>query len=244
MRNKNEEINLKPYQPTKTAIFLRYLIFIVFWLIALVAIVKSMGLEFDYKNFSFKTTGIIYVASSQEKVTAKVELENYRTKYKLPTTFDRLKSGYYKVNVSKKNYHTWKKQFLVESNQVSAWENILLIKEKIIPTLATEEEKALLAHFAGEPLDKTIAIKNNELYLNKKLVTRFSQDIKNAIWFPDGAHIVYQIDSAINIIESDGANNIKLVKLKNSDLSVFRLLNKGQELLYKDGQKILIAKLY
>lgn len=226
-----------------SSFLIRFLIFIIFWIIALAAIIYSLGLNIDWRHFRMKETGIVYLVSSIGDVAASVKVD-VSISQKLPASFTKLPEGHYNAEIAKDGYTTWNKSFEVDSSRVSAWENVLLIKTKIISRTATTEEADQLKRLIDEPLDRTIIIKDNELWINKKLVTRFSDSITNAIWYPDGAHIVFQINNKIKIIEKDGQNETDLVTLTSDIPSTFRFLSKGQELLYQDGDQFLVAEIY
>lgn len=224
---------------------IRLTIFILFWLAVVVTVIYIMGFEIDLRHWRIKETGTIYLASSIGKLKSTITINNKLNATELPATFSRLKNGWYQVVITKENFIDWRKTVEVIPSKVNVQNSILLIKKKIEIREANEAEKQLIAKVQDEPLDQTIKIlNNNELFINDDLVTRFSQDIENALWHPDGAHIVYQIGSEIRIIETDGLNDIRLATLQNPNPTIFRFLRKGQELLYQDGDKVLVARLY
>jgi len=234
-----------PYKQNRVSTFLvRSFVFIIFWIIALTAIVYAMGFEVDFNNLGIKKTGIIYLASSVGEVEASVELDQEIISDDLPVSISRLKSDHYYTKISKTGYFDWQKSFEVMPNQVSAWEGVLLIKENKEVREADTEEQLQLDKQASEPLDETISIEKNELFIDEVLVTRFSENIFNAIWHPDGKHIAYQKGDKINLIETDGQNETLLIELKSNKPVTFRFLKKGQELLFEDEDQVLVAELY
>lgn len=222
---------------------IRYLIFVIFWLITLIAIIYSLGLTIDWKNFKLYKTGTIYLSLSNI-LDCNIYLDDKLVATQLPATFSRLAPDYYLVSIKKSGFVHWSKSFNVEQAKVSAWDDILLFKDKIRSNPATEKEAKRLTAIQNEPIEETIKINKNELLVENILVTRFSEDIVNAVWHPDGSHIVFQIQNRINIIEIDGKNQTELVQLNHSEKALFRLLEKGRVLLYKDGDQIFTARLY
>lgn len=241
--NKNQIIEDYQKHTRISSFLIRCLIFIIFWVAALAAIISSLGLHIDWRHLRIQETGIVYLSSSIGELEADVKVDGL-SRDKLPVSFTKMPEGNYFAEVKKPNFVTWNKNFEVDSSRVSAWENIVLIKKDISSRAATLEEIDHLNRQVDEPLDKTIIIKNNELWIGKLLVTRFSDNITNAIWYTDGAHIVYQIKNKIKIIEEDGQNETDLVSLSSDSPVTFRLLSRGQELLYQDGGQVFVAEIY
>lgn len=222
---------------------IRVLFFLIFCLIALIAIIYSLGFNINWQHFRIKETGIIYLDSSIGAIDANVQV-NGVFKKKLPASFTKMPEGHYLATITKPDFISWSKNFEVYPSKVSVWEDVVLIKENINVRTASDEEVSQLNRQIDEPLDKTIVINDNELWVNNQLVTRFSDNITNAIWYPDGAHLVYQIKNKIKIIEIDGKNETELARLSTDNPSIFRFLAKGKELLYQNGDRIFVATIY
>jgi len=237
--NKNQIIEDYQKHSRISSFLIRILIFVIFWVVALAAIIASLGLHIDWRHFRIQETGIVYLSSSIGELEAAVKVDGLSDD-RLPASFTKMPESNYSAEVKKPGFVTWNKNFEVDSSRVSAWENIVLITNRP----ATVEETDQLNRQIDEPLDKTIIIKNNELWVEKVLITRFSDNITNAIWYTDGAHIVYQIKNKIKIIEEDGKNETNLVSLSSDAPVTFRLLSRGQELLYQDGDQVLVAEIY
>lgn len=230
---------------TVSSLLLKGLIFIIFWAVTLLVILNSLGIDIDWQNWRLTPTGTIYVASSTGLSEAEVTVNNGEMMQNhLPATFNKLNSANYQVKVEKSGYLPWQKSFEVKNSQVAIEDTIVLVKVKISTRQATDQEKEMLAAENKKVPDQTIIIEDNELYLNEKLVTRFSENLVSAAWYPDGQHIVYQIDDEIRLIEIDGQNETSLVQLSTNDPTTFSFLKRGQELLYQDGDKVLVAELY
>jgi len=88
-----------------------------------------------------------------------------------------------------------------------------------------------LVEFAPQELHSN----GHEIWVNSNLVTRFSKDATNVKWYPDMAHIMYQMDDEIRIIEATGYNDTLLVKLSSDSLSRFAIGGKGKELYFTDN---------
>lgn len=241
--NRNQIIEDYQKHTRVSSFLIRCLIFVIFWIVALTAIISSLGLHIDWRHFRIQETGIVYLSSSIGEINASVKVDGLSDN-RLPASFTKMPEGNYFAEVKKPGFVSWNKNFEVDSSRVSAWENIILIKKDILSRAATPEEIDQLQRQFNEPLDKTIIIKKNELRVGKLLVTRFSDNITNAIWYTDGAHIVYQIKNKIKIIEEDGKNETDLVSLSSDAPVTFRLLSRGQELLYQDGDQVLVAEIY
>lgn len=226
-----------------SSFLIRALFFTVFCIVALTAIIYSLGYNIDWQRFRIKETGIIHLNSSVGALNARVQADGV-IKENLPASFTKMPAGHYRATIQKSGFISWSKNFEVNSGKVAIWENVILIKKNITSRAAQASEILQLNRQIDEPLDETIMIKNNELWLDNRLVTRFSDNIIHAIWYPDGAHLVYQIKNKIKIIEIDGKNETELVILSTDNPSTFRFLSKGKELLYQDNDQVLVAEIY
>ena len=93
----------------------------------------------------------------------------------------------------------------------------------------------------------TLRIKDSEIWLNEKFLTRFSQPVLSAILTSDDSHVVFQIGKDIKVMDVDGSNIINLIELENAQKSDFALITTNfiieDKLIYTDGNKIFEAKI-
>ncbi|MEK7143135.1 MAG: PEGA domain-containing protein [Patescibacteria group bacterium] len=155
----------------------------------------------------------------------------------LPGKITNLFPGDYEITISYQGYKPWQKSITVLPGKASAYQNIILFLET--PENISEPLKINLEDFKNEAQNNTqeIELLGAEIYLNKRLITRFSQNITAAFVFPDKYHLVVQIENEILIIDLDGSNIQSLFKLtfKTPTSIVFR--DSGKTIYYlKDDQ--------
>lgn len=219
-------------------------------IIILIALIGSLilfyanGYHFNFKTFKIKKNGVVYLSSYPRGAT--VYLDGEIQSQKTPYSKDLL-PGYYTVRVVKDGYQLWSANFKIEEGLVDDFDAIVLYKSKIIPKELTDEKKIALLNISDDILSATskdqIKVTNDEIWQNGKLVTRFSQDILNAIWYPDGAHILYQRGNEIRSIEITGFNDTLLVTLSNNDATEFATNESGNELYYLDKNVYKVAEI-
>jgi hypothetical protein len=155
--------------------------------------------------------------------------------------------GYYNIEISKDGYTAWDQSVMVKSEFVENFKNVVLFKAN--PEIKTLTDQRLTNQL-NSPID-TLAVKKSgdlyyssyELWVSGDLVTRFSEPISKAIWYPDKEHIIYQQSKEIRIIELIGTNDTLLVTLGDSNSTNFIINDKGDQLFYKDGGEYKVANI-
>lgn len=213
---------------------------IVFWLglvfifavSATYLLLNAYGYKINLKAKKIQKTGLLVLKSTPKDVQIfingklKSQKTPYRQAYLLP--------GYYQAEIKKENYLTWQKSVLIESDKVADYAALLFFENPKITTEVSEQNQKLLTLNLTE--DK-VKVKDSELWLGEKFITRFSQKIEKALFYPDEEHIIFQIENVIRVIELDGSNNMKLVEGKK--ITNFALTPSGKTLIFEDEGKIL-----
>lgn len=218
-----------------------------FALLAISAIAGSMiffthGYRINLKNLKVEKTGLISIDYSpsdaelyinQEKVSAR----NTYAKNVWP--------GTYSVEIKMKGFTTWEKDLFVAAESVNAFKNIILFKESPVVSELTDNNKIAILN---NPVDILASNARDRLYYNSheiwagdKLVTRLSDPILKAVWYPDLFHIIYQQGNQIRVIEVTGTNDSLLVRLNQDTPTHFAVGNRGEELYFIDQDKYLVA---
>ena len=217
---------------------------VLFILIAVVGtylILVANGYIFNLQARKIEQTGMIYLKSDPKNVDVYLngELKATKTPAKLPE----LLKGRYEVAIKKEGYHEWFKFYLVEKGYVNADDDIILFFENPEIISATEEEMKNFENYPQKLQQTNIEIKNeNEIWLKSLnaneedvLVTRLSDIIKNAVYYSDKKHIIYQVKNEIRAVDLDGTNNINLLNLESDARSDFMVDENGQYLFFTDN---------
>jgi len=218
---------------TKILIFFAWLIFFIINIgVAVYLIVIANGYRIDWENFKIEKTGIIYLKSTPNDVN--IYIDNKIVGDKTPFKYQEVLPGRYSVSISGYNRQDWQGYFVVEPGIVSSKEKIVLFLKKPEEMPLSNEDVTYFEKNKNNENSKSLIIKNNsEIYSSDKLVTRFSESVKKAVWYPDYNHIVFQVDKELRVMEVDGSNNIKLLNLESAD---------PIELVFSDQGRIIILK--
>lgn len=214
------------------------ILIIIFALISAYLLILANGYKIDWKNLAVEETGIIYL--NPKPTEAKIYLNGEPQSDKRPLVIKNLLPGYYNVKIEADNHQEWGKTLKVESGLVAQEEAIRLwLKNpKIISFSDSEEEtkqwrERLEIKNPNQPI-----IVNNELWNNDILITRFSRNIKTALWFPDHSYLLIQLDQEVHAISEDGSIDNYLFNLGSQETGKFWINNEGDEVIVNDGGEI------
>lgn len=192
-------------------------------------ILEAYGFRINFKTLKFQQTGIISL--NGEPKTVNLTMNNVKKNVNLPVRMTKLLPGYFEIILQKDGYVPWIKMEKLEAGQAINENEILLFldapKVTKLPENKAQNERIEKTFKEGNP---NLIIKENEIWLNKKLVTRFSQPIIGAMIMRDFEHIIFQIGKEIRVIESDGSNNTKLIDLPSANPASFTVV--GPKLVY------------
>lgn len=206
--------------------------------LALFILFYAEGYRFNYKNLKISKTGVVSITSYPKDVIVIIngKIKDKKTPYSinlLPSRCD--------IKLTKDGYSVWEQSVLVQSGYVNSFKNIVLFKET--PEIRTLTDQKTINQL-NSPID-ALAIKNDnglyysdyEIWVNGNLVTRFSEPISSAIWYPDKQHVIYLQKNQIRIIEITGKNDTLLInKVEPGSFPTKYILNdKGDQLYYRDN---------
>jgi len=205
------------------------IVILTFLTVAPIVVMQAYGYCFDWSswsNISIKKTGDIYLKTNVKK--AIIYLNNKILKEQTPRLIHKLKPNIYKVKIIKPGFHPWQKNIKVQSGLVNKNYILLLPQNPKIKPMG----KAM--HIENNFIDKKLIVKNNEIFINVndkdklKLITRYQDKIKKAVWYKDLNHIIFQVQNNIKFIETDGMNTIDFVS--------------AQDFAYDNNENILFIK--
>lgn len=207
------------------------------------------GYRFNVKNFKIIKTGVASFSAypRDSKIYVNDKLLYGGSRFNASAHSINLTSGYYTARAEKEGFTTWSSSFKIEPGMVSNFGYIVLFKTDIGGEILTDQAKI---NSLNAP-DATLADRNvnnpinvgSEIWLNDKLVTRFSSPVISTKWYSDQKHILYQIDDQIRIMDADGSNNVLLITLKTTSGTNYFVNYRGDELYYINNNEYMMAKL-
>lgn len=204
----------------------------------------AQGYRFNYKSFRIIKTGIISVTSSPKNASVYINGKESSKKTPLAAT---LTSGVYLVEVKSSGYNSWHSYCKVQPELVTEFEKVVLFKENITTTSLEDPSKIELLNAPIDILavrkDPLLTYNDYEIWQSGVLVTRFSEPVIKAVWYPDLEHILYQQNNEIHVIGIDGRNDNLLVTLEADTPSVFTTNSRGDELYFTDSGNYKWAKI-
>jgi len=202
---------------------------------ALSLLFYAQGYRLNLKDMSVIKTGILVLESLPAQANVFVDGKILKTKTPIGQS---LHPGSYNVSVEKDGYMPWYKKVAVQPEFISSFNDIVLFKKEVKPFEITDQAKITLVNSNSDftqRQDGKLIFNDYELWIDNTLVTRFSEPISNAIWYPGYGYIIFQQKNEIRAIDKDGQNNTLLITLSSNNPTRFVLGNKGQELYYFDN---------
>ena len=231
--------------------FLRLpLLFIIIVIVSLYLILIANGYIINLQSKSLLKTGMIYLKSNPKD--ASIFLNGVQKADKTPIRLTELVGGRYDIQVSKDGYSEWIKTIKVEQGLVAAENDIVLFYLKPQSVQIQNDEIEAFNNLPNKIINSEITIKDlSEIWIPSPdnseeniLVTRLSQPIKNAVYYSDKKHIIFQVENEIRAIDLDGSNNVKLIDLPTNNKTELIIDNTGQYLYYKSSQDVLKVKIH
>lgn len=236
---------------TKLIYFLRLpLIFLIIAAVSAYLILIANGYIINLKSKSFLKTGMIYLKVDPKD--AQIYLNNELNPNKSPAKISGLSSGRYDVKVTKNDYQDWQETLVVEPGLVNIEDCIVLFLNDPVDYPVSDDEKEAFERLPNKLLTTDVKIiDSSEIRIpdpddssKEKLVTRLSTPIKNAVYYSDKKHILFQTQNQIHIMDLDGSNNIKLIDLLSEETARFFADDSGEFLYYSSENEIKKAKIH
>lgn len=212
-----------------------------FVILSSLAVFYSLGYQLNWATKSIQQTGIIVIDSHIPGLKADIYLNGQKKSDDFPFRYPQVFPGTYLVSIKKENYQDWKRSITVEPNKVASFRSILLLKKDLTPV---ELNGQLPVDFhPGRSED--IEIKdNNELWVRQNFLTRSSDNILQAFWYPDNLHLVYQAGRKLILIEPDALFSQEILTFSRNEKISFTFREDGRVLVYSDQKTIYAIELY
>lgn len=204
---------------------------VVFTTLTTLFVFAAAGFRVNWQTKSISKTGLIVLKGEENNV--EIKLNGKFMGNKLPLRLPYLLPGWYEVTISRDTYITWQKSIWVSMGQAYEEKDVVLWRSDMKAEVESDENRVSLLNNTKTP--DNIIIDGGEVAADGKLVTRFMETPGFYAWYSDHSHIVIQIGNQIRVIELDGGNDTVLAELESSEPSVFRIIEGGKILLYKDG---------
>ncbi|MDD3284525.1 MAG: PEGA domain-containing protein [Patescibacteria group bacterium] len=180
------------------------LIVFIFLLVSTFLISLALGYKYSFSKHKFEKTSILYIKSYPKDATITLNSKNYSNS--TPARITHLNPDLYDIKVSKADYQTWEKQFLVRPDESIFIEDISLFLQKpeseILKSGSFEElsispdkEKLLFYDKDNDELS-FFSISDNQIIS----VERNIGNIEKNIWSSDNQKILLKINESTDFL--------------------------------------------
>lgn len=212
--------------------------------LGLTLVFYSQGYKINWKNFKVIKTGMVLLFSDPKPDEIVLNGKDYGDSSQFSKTLD---PGYYDISIKKERYQDWQRTIYIAPEQLYAFKNItLFLREPKISDLAEQSKIDYLNSpnsYLAENYNNDLSFNQYEIWVNNRIITRFSSPISAPVWYPDNDHVVYQIKNEIRVIEITGFNDELLVTLSTDTPTKFIVGNKGRELYFLDNGQYKVARI-
>ncbi|MEI8143689.1 MAG: PEGA domain-containing protein [Candidatus Berkelbacteria bacterium] len=202
----------------------------------------AAGYRFEPENLSFAKTGVIYLDSDASGAKTFVNGVDENKKFPFALNY---KAGVYNVEIKLDGHQPWQKTLHVEAAGVYSFNNIVLFDSSPVVTTLSDQRKidqiVTPNDVFVQAAKKKLTYNNNEIWVDDKIVSRFSSNISNVRWYSDLQHVMFQQGDEIRVIDLDGSNDKLLVTLNSDSSSMFTLGNRGSEIYFIDAGSYKMA---
>lgn len=201
-------------------------------ILSFILVLKANGYIVDLKRLKVEKAGLLVVKPIPVDAEVKIDGKSFRTSLVKPYFI--IFPGLYDITISKEQYHSWQRSIDLDPGEAEIFENVwLFLKDPILQQTREPTTIELDAPLIGEGL----RINEGEIWLQEEdreiLVTRLSVPVTSVARFGQ-RNIVFQTNSALNVIDRDGSNNIRLLDVKTTDpVRLIPLGNYSQVLVIK-----------
>jgi hypothetical protein len=199
--------------------------------LAAVAVYDAFGYQINWQTRAIQQTGLVTISSYSSLNNVQISLNDRIVGSSLPYWFNHLLPGEYFIGVKKAGYQDWSHTVKVSANQTVSYPPIVLLRSYQVPQLIPDGSVSFVASDANSAGLEIRA--GNELWVNGTFVTRTSQDMSLAQWYPDGVHVVYQAGTTLWLCDGDGLNTQKIVTFPTAAKVSLVFQQSGKEMYYQ-----------
>ncbi len=211
-------------------------------LIAGYLIMYSMGYKINFISRKIVKSGMIVLSIDTKPDSIKIN--GVEKPIKTDSSYI-LTPGYYDVQVNKNGYIDWSVRTQVEAEIVNYYNNIALFKNDTALNELVDRNKIDYLNAPNSTLavnaPKGLRYNDYEIWIEEKLITRYSEPITSVSWYTDYRHVAYQQGDEIRIVDDYGQNDTLLVKLPDKTSAKFIFGAKSKELYISQGDKYYIV---
>ena len=215
-----------------------------FFVIAVVALLTSLGYRVNWQARELVQTGVIELSGPANGLPIQLYVDGKLEANTLPFREAWLFPGTYHIEIKKDGYQIWQKNLLVDVNKRTEYSSILLLYTS--PRQAAVPSGVDLSYLKAHPEKSNgIVIANgNELMVNGQYLTSTSQNIVSAHWYPDGEHIVYQAGKELILYDLDSKTTQSLVTVSSANAAPYVFEDGGRSIVYSDNGALKAVTLY
>lgn len=224
----------------------------IFIIVVPVIILYSLGFTFDFQKQLIVSTGGVYLKSLPSGADIYID---GKLKGKTTKLIRRLAPKIYDIKITKEDYHSWEKEFIVQPHLVTKADSVVLLSQNPKIDLTTE---AAIKEFSLLPDKKELFYSaSSSFYLfniaENKETEVLSLDLKTPkfIWSPDNQNVVINSDKQylmINISEPKTIIDLLgIIKLKSkfiiSDINNLNFDSSGNKLYFLSNNNLYLLTL-
>lgn len=203
-----------------------------------------MGYKINFMSRKFIKTGMIVLSVDVKPDSIKI---NNQSKTAKKDSAYQLVPSYYDIEIEKEGYKKWSVRTQVKEELVNYFSNIIMFKNLIKVEELQNSDKIELLNLPisslAEDSQRDLVSNDYEIWIEGKLLTRYSQKIRDVTWYYDNHHIVFQQGKAIKLIDENGSNEITLVELENDGDVKCAFTERGKEIIFKQNEKYYYARI-
>jgi hypothetical protein len=209
---------------------------ILFVVVAFVVVTYSSGYIINLKQKSISPTSILEIKADPSD--SEIYLENDKVGIG-SAVLKNLEPKVYRFKVKKEGYNTFEKYISLEPSRVASFQDITLFMTK--PDSAVVN-KVVGPEALGQISDSTnIVSANDEIYVDGNFITRLSEPISGACWYPGKNYIAFTSAGKLKIMYKDGSNLIDLLDKTSGSPVIF--INSGKSVLYDVSGAVYSSKI-
>ncbi len=203
-----------------------------------------MGYKINFSSRKIIKTGIIVLSVNPKPDSITINGESKTVKIDNSYT---LAPGYYDIVVKKQGYHDWSVRSQVVEELVNYYSPTVLFKENTELKELTDESKINYLKAPTSTLvenaPKGLETNDYEIWIENKLITRYSKKISSVTWYPDYHHLAYQQGNEIRIVEDSGLSDVLLATLPDSTETKFTFGGNRKEIYISQNGKYYIVQI-